>query len=272
MTQTAHSSGARWGVKRIPVCGLGIDSLTLNELMPLLDRMVESSNGSYVSFVDGNLFARALQDPTIVEVLSNATMALPDGAMLMVASRLLGEPLAQRLVGPNVLLSYLRHAAPLGRRHFLYGGAPGIAELMKEKLTAEIPGLRVVGTYCPPFRPLTEEEEGEVKRMIEESGAEVIWVGLGAPKQDIWMAEHVGRIQVPLMLGVGAAFDYLSGTKKRAPLIVQRLGMEWLHRMCTQGGRIFWRNAKSLPLSFYSVVKEVVRVRVGGARTGGGLS
>lgn len=251
-----------WGVTRKRVCGIPIDSLTLEELLPLMDLMVAARRQAYVSFVDGNLSACAIADPAIVRVLEAASLVLPDGAALVLGARLLGEPVAERLVGPNVMMGYLAHGLAKGRRHFFYGGAPGVAAAMQARMVRLLPGLEVVGTYSPPFRPLLPAEEEEVKLLIEQSGAEVLWVGLGAPKQDLWMAEHAGKIDVPLMLGVGAAFDYLSGAKKRAPLIVQRLGMEWLHRMFTQGGRLFWRNSRSLPIFAFALFREVIRVRL----------
>lgn len=250
-------------VKRVTICGVGIDSLTLDELLSHIDWMVGRRCRGYVSFVDANLFSCALRDPTVARVLGEASLALPDGAGLVATARLIGEPLDQRLVGPDVMLSYCRHGVALGRRHFFYGGAPDIAELMKEMLLALVPGLQIVGTFSPPFRPLLPEEEQEVKRLIEDSKADLVWVGLGAPKQDFWMAEHAGNLDVPLMLGVGAAFNYLSGTTKRAPIMLQKMGMEWLYRMCTQGRRIFWRNAHSLPFFCFSMLKEVLKVRFG---------
>jgi len=161
------------------------------------------------------------------------------------------------------MFEYCRHGLQKGRKHFFYGGAEGIAELLKAKLTEQFPNLIVAGTYCPPFRKLTDEEEEDVKRRIEESGAEMVWVGLGAPKQDIWMAEHVGKINVPLMVAVGAAFNYLTGLQSRAPLWVQKIGMEWLYRMLTQGRRVIFRNAKSLPFLVWNFSKHTIARRLG---------
>ncbi|MBW2167297.1 MAG: WecB/TagA/CpsF family glycosyltransferase, partial [Deltaproteobacteria bacterium] len=149
-----------------------------------------------------------------------------------------------------------------GRKHFFYGGDNGVPERLSQSLKEKIPGLNVVGTFSPPFRSLTDVEVNNVKRMIEESGAEVLWVGLGAPKQEQWMAEHLGKIRVPLMLGVGAAFDFHSGNRKWAPLWIRKIGMEWIYRMVTGGKRVFLRNIKSDTLIIWILLKEVISRRL----------
>ena len=129
-------------------------------------------------------------------------------------------------------------------------------------LREKMPDLLVAGTYSPPFRPLAREEEMEVKNRIEESGADILWVGLGAPKQEKWMAEHIEKISVPLMLGVGAAFDFHSGNRKWAPAWIRKIGMEWFYRMLTGGRRVFFRNAKFESAFTCLIIKQAIAERL----------
>jgi len=200
----------------------------------------------------------ATQDSKLRAIHARASLVLPDGVGLTAGARLLGKRFPARLPGPVVMLTYCEHGLPRGRRHFFYGGAEGVAGRLKEKLQHRLPGLEVAGTYSPPFRPLTPAEEADVKQRIEDSGAEVLWVGLGAPKQEHWMADHVGKIDVSLMLGVGAAFDFHSGHRKWAPACIRKAGLEWVYRMCTGGRRIIRRNAKYDTWFLLMVLKQAL--------------
>jgi N-acetylglucosaminyldiphosphoundecaprenol N-acetyl-beta-D-mannosaminyltransferase len=162
------------------------------------------------------------------------------------------------MTGPRTMLDLCRHGVAKGYRHFLYGGEVGIAERLAERLRETIPGLKIVGTCTPPFRPLTVEEERAIAAQIEQSQADVLWVALGAPKQELWVASHAGKINVPLMLAVGAAFDFHSGNRKWAPAWIRKIGMEWLFRTITGGKRVFLRNARNVPVFTWVILKQVV--------------
>jgi len=248
--------------KRVDLCGFEIDSCSKSELFSLLDSMVEDEGRHFVSFVDANLCFKAATDPAVNEALHHASLVLPDGASIVAATRLTGNRLQERLVGPDIMFQYCQHTVTKKIKHFFYGGAQGVAEQLSAVLIAQIPGLKVVGTWCPPFRQLTREEQRAVNTFIEARGSQIVWVGLGAPKQDMWMYKQLGKLNVPLMIGVGAAFDYLSGERKRAPTWVQNIGFEWLHRMLTQGPRIFYRNLRSLPLFGLIILKQVMLNRL----------
>jgi N-acetylglucosaminyldiphosphoundecaprenol N-acetyl-beta-D-mannosaminyltransferase len=142
-------------------------------------------------------------------------------------------------------------SAQNGWRHFFYGGGPGMAEALRERLTARHTGLQVVGVHSPPFRPLAPEEDERIIEQINACHPDIVWVGISSPKQERWMAGHLGRVSAPVLIGVGAAFDYLSGTKRRAPAWMQRPGLEWLHRLMSEPKRL-WRRYAQYPL--FSVV------------------
>lgn len=250
--------------KRVRVCGILVDAMTLAEVFKIFDDIIEQKgNGRFVSFCDAHQCVQATRIAEVGAVLEKATLVLPNGVGLTVGARLLGERLPQRLQGSFVMYEYCRHGLAKGHKHFFYGGSDGVAERLKNEMCRKIPGLKVVGTYCPPFRPLTPEEEAAVKREIEESGADIVWVGLGAPKQEKWAADHVGKINVPLYMPVGAAFDFLSGTRKRAPVWIQKAGFEWVYRMLTGGRRVFMRNAKSDSTFAWLIVKQAIKKQLG---------
>ena len=260
MNETVKNTHSKW--EQVRIGGVEVDGISLKLLMQHLDEMVESGGAHYVCFCDAHLFGRATQEPKTSDILSKASLVLPDGVSMTLGPRLMGYELPERLPGPLVMIEYCKYGVSKGRKHFFYGGDNGVPERLSQSLKEKIPGLNVVGTFSPPFRPLTDVEIDNVKRMIEESGAEVLWVGLGAPKQEQWMAEHLGKIRVPLMLGVGAAFDFHSGNRKWAPLWIRKIGMEWIYRMVTGGKRVFLRNIKSDTLIIWILLKEVISRRL----------
>jgi N-acetylglucosaminyldiphosphoundecaprenol N-acetyl-beta-D-mannosaminyltransferase len=238
-------------MKTVEIGTLSLDAPDEEELLQVLDAFVEErSDGGrahFVAFCEAHLFVRASREPATAAALERASLVLPDGVSMTAGARLLGQDFAARLPGPVVMLRFLRHGVPRGHRHFFYGGAEGVAPRLAERLVRQIPGLQVVGTYTPPFRPLTDREQIDVKARIEGSNADVVWVGLGAPKQERWMAAQQGRIKVPLMMGVGAAFDFHSGTRSWAPAWVRRAGVEWIYRGVLGGPRISKRALHYIP-------------------------
>ncbi len=223
-----------------------------------MDELIENRGTHYVCFCEAHLCVRTTFEEGVKKTLEEASLVLPDGVSMTLGARLLGKKLPERLPGPLVMFEYCRHGVEYGIRHFFYGGAAGVAEQLATKLRKHIPGIKIAGTYSPPFRPPTQEEERAIKSHIEQSEADVLWVGLGAPKQERWMADHVGKINVPLMLGVGAAFDFHSGNRKWAPTWVRKAGLEWVYRMFTGGRRVFLRNAKYDFLMACILVKEII--------------
>jgi N-acetylglucosaminyldiphosphoundecaprenol N-acetyl-beta-D-mannosaminyltransferase len=157
------------------------------------------------------------------------------------------------------MLAVCERSQTKGYRHFLYGGGEGVADKLADKLRERFSGLQVVGTYCPPFRPLTEEEDRDVIRQIDDSGADIVWVGLSTPKQERWMDQHVGRLAAPVLVGVGAAFDFNAGLKKQAPKWMQGSGLEWLFRMVTEPRRLAMRYLKNNPLFVYQLLRSRLR-------------
>jgi N-acetylglucosaminyldiphosphoundecaprenol N-acetyl-beta-D-mannosaminyltransferase len=195
-------------------------------------------------FCEANLLSSARRSEQVQEALTGAKLVLPDGIAVLYLARLNGIAAPERIPGPNFMLAACEYGLERGWRHFFYGGAQGVPERMAETLACRYPGLKVAGTWSPPFRELTEEEEEQTKAMIESAGTDLLWIGLGSPKQELWMARRSGRIDVPIMLGVGAAFDFHSGNLPWAPPLVRKLGMEWAYRMLTGGRQTLLRNVR----------------------------
>jgi N-acetylglucosaminyldiphosphoundecaprenol N-acetyl-beta-D-mannosaminyltransferase len=191
-----------------------------------------------VTTVQGIVQSR--DDAYLRRIFNEADVATPDGMPVVWAMRSFGERGQQRVYGPTLMLHLCRNAARHGHRIFLYGGRETTLPVLKAKLLERFPGLIIAGSYAPPFRPLTEEEDLAVREMIHHSDADIVFVGIGSPKQEVWMYEHRAYFPGVTMLGVGAAFDFHAGLTKQAPLWVQQSGFEWLFRLCTEPARL-WR-------------------------------
>jgi exopolysaccharide biosynthesis WecB/TagA/CpsF family protein len=182
----------------------------------------------------------AQHDPSFKEILNATDAIVPDGMPLVWLGRRRGHNLPRRVYGPDLMLDFCEKTAQRGYRHFFYGGEPGVAERLAESLTRRFPSLQVCGTFSPPFRPLNPKEDEEIVEFICRATPDVLWVGLGAPKQERWMHEHRDKLQVPVVASVGAAFDFLSGRRMQAPLWMREHGLEWLFRLLQEPRRL-WR-------------------------------
>jgi N-acetylglucosaminyldiphosphoundecaprenol N-acetyl-beta-D-mannosaminyltransferase len=199
------------------------------------------------------------RDPRLRRIHNEAGMVTPDGMPLVWFSRVSGQGRMERVCGRDLMRTLTAVSAQHGYRQFYYGGAEGLAETLKQRLTTSYPGLEVVGTFCPPFRELTPEEDDAIVHAINASKPDILWVGLSTPKQERWMARHIGRIDAPVMIGVGAAFDFLAGTKRQAPRWMQRNGLEWLFRLCLEPRRLWRRYAYIVPGFLLLAAGAVVR-------------
>jgi N-acetylglucosaminyldiphosphoundecaprenol N-acetyl-beta-D-mannosaminyltransferase len=166
-----------------------------------------------------------------------------------------GYECVERVYGPDLMLAVFGHFEGKGWKHFFYGGEPGVADELANTMRARFPALQIVGTYSPPFRDLTEVEKAQVTAMINESQADIVWVGISSPKQEFWMAEHKDRLEGNVLIGVGAAFDFLSGRKRQAPRWMQKTGLEWLFRWLQEPRRL-WPRYSQYPRFVWLVLKE----------------
>lgn len=222
------------------ILNTNINVTDMDETIAYLTEHLEELRGSYVCVSNVHTTVMAFRDEEYQMVQNSGAMALPDGQPLSIVSRRRGYSKAQRVPGPDLMPEILKLSEEKGYRHYFYGSTPETLEKLRAVLKGRYPQLQIVGMESPPFRPLTEEEDRETVRRINESGADFIWVALGAPKQERWMYDHKHRVN-GVMLGVGAAFDFLAGTVKRAPMWMQRLCLEWVYRISQDPKRMIPR-------------------------------
>lgn len=221
------------------VLGVSIDAISLAQAIEIVDHWAEMHSKRMVCFCNVHSIVSAYFDAQFAENLSSADLALADGAPIAWKLRFSGHPAQQRVSGPDLMWRYLARASTANRAVFLYGGTQEKLQTLASKIVSEFSTLRIVGAYAPPFRQLDRAETDAVVQLINGSGANIVFVGLGCPKQENWMAELRERIDA-VLVGVGAAFDFHAGSIKRAPHWMQRSGLEWLHRLA-QDPRRLWK-------------------------------
>lgn len=221
------------------VLGVRVNAVQIDDVVVQMERWISNRNGSHFIAVTGmHGITEAQHELSFRRILNSADLVVPDGMPLLWRGRWEGYPLKHRVSGSELMEDFCRATADR-YSHFLYGGAPGVPECLAEVLTQRY-GTRIVGVYSPPFRCLNELEKQEVAARIEATNPDVLWVGLSTPKQERWMAEYCERLHVPVLLGVGAAFDFHTGRVKRAPSWMRENGLEWLFRLLMEPRRL-WR-------------------------------
>jgi N-acetylglucosaminyldiphosphoundecaprenol N-acetyl-beta-D-mannosaminyltransferase len=226
---------------RVNILGVGATPQNLDTAVATLERWRAERRPEYVCVVSVHGLVVAQRDPTIRHALNHCGMATEDGMPLVWWSRLAGFSQARRVCGSDLLDAACAHGVPRGFRHYFYGASPKVLEQLIDGLQKRHPGLCVAGYRSPPFRPLTAAEDAADIAAINEAEPDFVWVGLGMPKQEKWMVEHLGKINATALIGVGAAFDFHAGTKPRAPVWMQHAGLEWLFRLMTEPRRLAHR-------------------------------
>lgn len=222
------------------ILGVRVAVTDMEKTVALMESQLENWRGEYVCVANVHTTVTASEDEAYLKVQNGAVMVLPDGGPLSAYSRRHDFEEARRVTGPDLMLRLLEISPAKGYRHFFYGSTEETLERMKKRLAVDYPGLQVCGMISPPFRALTDEEDAAIVEKINEARPDFIWVGLGAPKQEIWMNQHQGRV-AGLMIGVGAGFDYYAGNIKRAPMWMQKCSLEWLYRLMQDPKRLFMR-------------------------------
>ena len=226
----------------IPTCnilGIEIAAIDMQWLLKYVENNLESLSGGYITVANVHTTVTAFEDEKYRKVQNGAILAMPDGGPLSSVGRKRGYKMS-RTTGPSFMGEIFAVSASRGYRHFFYGSTTGTLEKLKSDLEKNYPGIEIAGMYSPPFRPLYSEEDEEIVEKINAADADFVWVGLGAPKQEIWMAEHQGNVK-GLMVGVGAGFDYFAGNIQRAPEWMQKNNLEWLYRLMQDPKRLFNR-------------------------------
>ena len=211
----------------------------------------------YICLTGVHGITEAQNDVEFRRILNGAFLNTTDGMPLVWLGRHHVKPEVQRVYGPDLMNEIFAATQMAKFKHFLYGGAPGVAEELKAKLEARFPGVQIVGTYTPPFRPLNADEKRELSEKVRAAAPDLMWVGLSTPKQERFMAEYLPQLDVTLMAGVGAAFDFHSGRVRQAPRWVQRSGFEWFYRMCSEPRRLARRYLVNNPLFLWRIAGQL---------------
>lgn len=238
---------AEWKGDRAEILGVGVSAITLDDAVRCIEEWIATRNRHYVCVTGVHGIMECQRDVALRRIHNRAGLVTPDGMPLVWMSRRLGYGRVERVYGPDLMQAVTALAAHRGWRNYYYGGAPGLAERLRERLQGSHPGLAVVGTHSPPFRSLSPEEDLDVIERINAAAPDIVWVGLSTPKQERWMAAHVGKLTAPVLVGVGAAFDFLAGTKPQAPRWMQCNGLEWLFRMASEPRRLALRYVRNNP-------------------------
>jgi N-acetylglucosaminyldiphosphoundecaprenol N-acetyl-beta-D-mannosaminyltransferase len=247
--------------ERVNVLGVGIDPLNLSVAVAAISEAIQARAKGYICVTGVHGVSEAQDDPAFRDILNRALLNTPDGMPMVWMGRWQGRREMSRVYGPDLLLEVCRASERTRWSHFFYGGAAGVAEQLAAALQSRFPSLTVAGTYTPPFRPLNERETEELRALVAEKKPDIIWVGLSTPKQEAFMAGMLPRLDTTLMIGVGAAFDLLSGRVRQAPRWVQCSGFEWLYRLIQEPKRLWKRYLKNNPLFVWRVFLQLTGLR-----------
>ena len=226
--------------ERVNILGVGVSAVNMELALRQTELLLDQGKQGYVCVTGVHGIMEAQSDDAFRDTLNRSFLTTPDGMPTVWLGRIHGFKHMNRVYGPDYMLGLCERSVTKGYRHFLYGGKPGVAEELGAELTRRFPGLQIVGTYTPPFRPLNADEEDDLRAQLEMSQADVLWCGLSTPKQERFMAAYSQRMPVKLMVGVGAAFDLLSGNLSEAPDWMKKAGLQWLFRLIKEPRRL-WR-------------------------------
>jgi N-acetylglucosaminyldiphosphoundecaprenol N-acetyl-beta-D-mannosaminyltransferase len=242
--------------------GIPLAISNYEEVLDWMDAMIATNSRGYVTAAAVNLVMSAQEEPDTLAATLAATLAVPDGMPLVWALHALGHARATRVYGPDLMATFCARAARNQTPMYLYGGRhPGGSKLLEQRLLERFPGLQIVGRSSPPFRTLTPEENEHEIELINASGAAVVWVGTGQPRQEQWMHRMRSQLSPPLLVGVGAAFDFHAGLVSQAPAWMQRNGLEWVYRLSREPRRLWRRYARYNPLFVIGFARQYLHHR-----------
>ena len=242
---------------RVNILGVGVHAIDMKQAVEQACGAIDGGRKGYVCVTGVHGIMEAQTDPQFRSILNHSLLTTPDGMPTVWIGRLRGFSGMRRVFGPDLMLEMCKISIQKGYTHFLYGGAPGVAEALQESLTRKFPGLKVVGTYTPPFRSLNSEEEASLRERISDVRPDVIWIGLSTPKQERFMAQYLPLLDTKLMFGVGAAFDVHTGRIQDAPDWIKNSGLQWFHRLCQEPRRLWKRYLINNPRFVFKMAAQL---------------
>jgi N-acetylglucosaminyldiphosphoundecaprenol N-acetyl-beta-D-mannosaminyltransferase len=245
-------------IPRANILGVGVSAIDMAMALRAIEGWIARREPHYICVTSVHGVIESQRNEELRRIHNAAGLVTPDGMPLVWLSRLMGFRHVERVYGPDLMLAMCERSTAWGYRHFFYGGGPGVAEKLAAGLQSRFPGLKLAGTYAPPFRSLTPEEDRAVVECINAAQPDIIWVGISTPKQERWMAAHVGRLSAPVLAGVGAAFDFQAGLKRQAPRWVQRSGLEWVFRLLMEPRRLWRRYLLNNPRFLWLILLQAL--------------
>ncbi len=241
------------------IAGVKINAIRVADLVSIVNGWIADGRREYVVLTGAHGIVEMQGDAELRAINNRAALVTPDGMPVVWIGKLKGHREMEKVYAPGIMRALFRDGIVRGTRHYLYGGVPGVAETLKARLEAEHPGIRIVGTYCPPFRALDPDEVGTIAEAINATAAHIVWVGLGCPKQERWMDQFRPLLTANVLIGVGAGFDFLSGRVPLAPPWIQNSGFEWAYRTLQNPRRLLKRYARVVPRFMYHGGKECLK-------------
>lgn len=245
----------------VNVLGIAVDPLHMESALEHVGYALSQRRKGYVCMIGVHGIMEAQRDPKLAQIYARSTLAVPDGMPTVWLGRSQGFHQMQRVTGPDLMLEIFRRPEFAHCTHFLYGGKEGVADELRESFSKRFPWAQIVGTYTPPFRDLTEEEEESVAAQIQFLNPNILWVGISTPKQERFMMRLLPLVESTLMFGVGAAFDFHTGRIKDAPNWIKRAGLQWLHRLLQDPRRLFWRYLRNNSTFCWDIAMQLTGIR-----------
>jgi N-acetylglucosaminyldiphosphoundecaprenol N-acetyl-beta-D-mannosaminyltransferase len=243
----------------VGIVGAPIAVTDYDAMVVWIDAMISARERGYVCVCNVHTVMAAREDPELRAALAESSLNVPDGQPLVWSLRALGHHLDDRVYGPELMLRACAHAAAAGQRIYLYGGRDlQTLDRLVLNLSGRFPGIRIVGAYSPPHRPLTAQESAEAASSINASNADIVWVGIGVPKQEKWMAQMRRVLDAPILVGVGAAFDFHAGVVPQAPAALQAAGLEWAYRLVQEPRRLWRRYLRYNPRFVVAIARQLM--------------
>ncbi len=246
---------------RVNILGVGISALNLKTALEESGLLLDQGGTGYICVTGVHGIMEAQHDERFRHILNGSFLATPDGMPTVWLGRFHGFSKMSRVYGPDYMLGLCERSVEKGYRHFLYGGKEGVADALRQELLNKFPGLQIVGTFTPPFRPLNDVEEIELRNQLQLLQPDILWCGLSTPKQELFMHTYQGRLPVKLMVGVGAAFDLLSGNLSEAPNWMKQSGLQWFYRLIKEPRRLWRRYLLNNPKFIWLTTLQLCRLR-----------
>lgn len=246
---------------RVNVLGVGISILNLTSVIGVLDSALKSGTRGYITVTGVHGVMESQDDPALRKIHNQSLLSTPDGMPMVWLGKLAGNRSMGRVYGPDLMEAVFEWSAKTGRSHYFFGGNPGVVDELKSRMEVRFPGLRIVGTYTPPFRPLNEAEHKDLVASVRDAAPDFLWVGLSTPKQERFMAAEINQLDAKILIGVGAAFDFHAGRVSQAPRWIQRSGFEWFYRLCREPRRLWRRYFRNNPRFLWRIAGQLTGLR-----------